>query len=219
MKNPLIGANRLLELFVGGSLGEMSSQQHQMLQVLKESNAGLLKLIADLIDVYRFEKDVSILFKEDCDLVSLISTCVNKTLPFANLRSVKIITQLPEKMALLVDASRLERVMQNLLDNALKFSLDGGTIHVRLFKSDSDIIIEVEDNGPGIAPEEQSRLFKRFAQGSAGKRYAGGSGLGLYLCKQIVEAHGGTIECESQPNKATIFRVCLPAANHEETER
>jgi signal transduction histidine kinase len=217
MKNPLIGANRLLELFVAGSLGEMTSQQYEMLRTLKESNSGLLKLIGDLIDVYRFEKDVNILTTTDCDLVSLVSSCISRTLPFANLRSVKVIPQLPEKMAARVDVNRLERVVQNLLDNALKFVPDGGTIHIRLFNLDVDTILEIEDNGPGIPPEEQSRLFKRFAQGYAGKRYTGGSGLGLYLCKQIVEAHGGTIECKSQPNKATTFRVCLPSGNNEKT--
>jgi PAS domain S-box-containing protein len=217
LKNPLIGANRLLELLVSGSLGEMSSQQFQLLRTLKESNSGLLKLIADLMDVYRLEKEVNILFTADCDLVSLVSSCVGLIVPIAQLRSVDVKTQLPEKMTARVDVSRLERVLQNLLDNASKFSPDGGTILVRLFNVDAGTIIEVEDNGPGIAPEEQAHLFKRFSQGSAGKRYAGGSGLGLYLCKQIVEAHGGTIECHSQPHKSTIFRVCLPSGNNEVT--
>jgi signal transduction histidine kinase len=214
MKNPLVGANRLLEMFVDGTLGEMTSQQFELLRHLKESNSGLLKLIADLIDVYRFEKDTSILVTTNCDLVSLISSCISRIAPFATLRSVDLILQMPEKMGALVDAGKLERVVQNLLDNAMKFAPNGGAIHVRLFSQALDTVIEIEDNGPGIAPEEQSRLFKRFAQGSAGKRYTGGSGLGLYLCKQIVEAHGGTIECKSQPNQATIFRVFLPSGKH-----
>ena len=151
----------------------------------------------------------------DCDLVCTIASCLSRVTPFANLRSVEVKAKLPEKMIVQADMSRMERVVQNLLDNALKFAPDGGMINVRLFSLDANTFIEIEDNGPGIAPEEQSRLFKRFSQGAAGKRYAGGSGLGLYLCKQIVEAHGGTIECTSRPNKATIFRVCLPSVNNE----
>jgi PAS domain S-box-containing protein len=210
MKNPLIGANRLLELFIAGTLGAMTTKQSEMLQCIINSNSGLLKLIGELIDVYRFEKDVSILTKADCDIASLISSCVRGTEPFARLRSIKVTTAIPEKLVVSVDAGRLERVVQNLLDNALKFAPGGGAIHIRLVNLHGQTIIEVEDNGPGIAPEEQCRLFKRFAQGNAGKRYTGGSGLGLYLCRQIVEAHGGTIECHSQPSKTTLFRVCLP---------
>jgi PAS domain S-box-containing protein len=213
MKNPLIGANRLLEMFVSGRLGEITFQQCDMLQCLKESNSELLRLIADLIDVYRFEKDVKILSPSDCDLVSIISLCSSRIVAFAELRSIKFITELPQKMEVVADARRIERVVQNLLDNALKFTPDNGTMKVRLFSQEANIVIEIEDNGPGITPEEQPRLFQRFAQGSAGKRYAGGSGLGLYLCKQIVDAHGGTISCESQPNKVTIFRVILPKTN------
>jgi PAS domain S-box-containing protein len=210
MKNPLIGANRLLELFIAGTLGELTSQQCEIFQCLRESNAALLKLIADLIDVYRLEKDVSDLSMTDCDLVGIVNSCLSRVMPFAKLRSLEVTTQLPAKMPLQGDADRIERVVQNLLDNALKFAPDGGSIHVRLFNLDASCIIEIEDNGPGITLEEQSLLFKRFSQGAAGKRYAGGSGLGLYLCKQIVEAHGGSIACQSHPSKMTIFRVLLP---------
>ncbi len=210
MKNPLIGANRLLEMFVDGSFGQFTEQQAEMLQCLKETNAGLLKLIADLIDVYRFEKDVNFLWTSPCDLVKIVSTCVSRISPFAKLRSIEIATQLPEQLPVQVDQGRFERVVQNLLDNALKFSPKGGSICVRLFKSGSDTIVEIEDNGLGISQSEQALLFQRFAQGSAGKRYSAGSGLGLYLCKKIVEAHGGTIECKSEPNRGTIFRVTLP---------
>jgi PAS domain S-box-containing protein len=218
MKNPLLGANRFLDLFIKGSVGEISDEQREMLQCLKESNHGLLKLIADLTDVYRMEKDVKGLSIETLSLPTLIASCVSRTIPFANLRSIKVSTQLPEKMGTLKgDASRLERVVQNLLDNAVKFVPDFGTINVRLTNSQTDSVIEIEDDGPGIAPEEQSLLFKRFSQGNAGKRYAGGSGLGLYLCKQIINAHGGTIECQSQPKTTTVFRVWLPKENDRET--
>lgn len=212
MKNPLIGASRLLEMFVDGNLGELTTQQCEMLKCLKESNAGLLKLIADLIDVYRLEKDVNLLLFDDNDLVPLIATRVSQTIPFAKLRSITVRAQLPENLPVRIDGNSLERVVQNLLDNALKFAPnDGsGSVSVRLFTVDNKAVIEIEDNGPGIASEEQSGLFKRFSQASAGKRHSGGSGLGLYLCKQIVEAHGGTIQCKSDPNSSTIFSVTLP---------
>ncbi len=214
MKNPLIGANRCVDLFIAGRIGPVSDEQLEMLQYLKESNYSLLRLVADLIEVYRTEKDVNVLSLDNVDLPKIISSCVSRIMPFANLRSVKVITEFPAKIEIISgDAHRLERVVQNLLDNALKFVPDRGTITVRLSDSQSNVFIEVEDNGPGIAPEEQCCLFKRFSQGQTGKRYAGGSGLGLYLCKQIVDAHGGTIECLSKPQSTTTFRVTLSKGN------
>jgi len=211
MKNPLIGANRLLELIITGKVGTISDEQSEMLQSLKESNHDLLKLINDLIDVYRMEKDVSVLSLENVSLPNIISSCVSRITPFANLRRIKVTTELPEKMETIrCDAIRLERVVQNLLHNALKFAPESGTIKARVSSSKTHAVIEIEDNGPGIAAEEQAHLFKRFSQGHVGKRHAGGSGLGLYLCKQIIDAHGGSIECQSQPKTNTIFRVRLP---------
>jgi len=214
MKNPVIGANRFLDLFIAGTVGEISDEQREMLQYLKESNYGLLKLINDLIDVYRLEKDVKVLSEENVSLLPLIASCASRLKPFANLRNIEVTTELPEKMETFRgDSRRLERVVQNLLDNALKFAPDSGHIKLRLSSSKTNVLLEVEDDGPGITPEEQCHLFKRFSQGNIGKRYAGGSGLGLYLCKQIVNAHGGTIECQSKPHSTTIFRVCLPKEN------
>jgi len=213
MKNPLIGANRLLELFVAGGLGDLTNQQKELLQCLKDSNASLLKLIANLIDIYRLDKDTNELFIQNCDLVNIVNCCLSRTLPLAKLRAISIKTELPPSMIVRADTSSIERVVQNLLDNALKFAPDSGAIKVRLVSTDPNTILEIEDNGPGIAPEEQSLLFKRFYQGAAGKRYTGGSGLGLYLCKQIVVAHSGSIECQSKPGQTTVFRVSLPTQN------
>jgi PAS domain S-box-containing protein len=214
MQNPLIGANRLLELFVKGQLGVLTVEQCELLASLIESNSGVLNLISVLVDVYRLEKGATSLSYEDSDLIKLVTCSTNRISPFAKLRGTKVTMQLPQEMGRIrIDPTGLQRIMQNLLGNALKFTPPGGTIIVRLFALDDNAVIEVEDNGPGIKPEEQTHLFKRFSQGHAGKRYAGGSGLGLYLCKQIAEAHGGTIECKSQVNKVTTFRVCLPIRN------
>ncbi|MDR3613152.1 MAG: PAS domain S-box protein [Candidatus Obscuribacterales bacterium] len=210
MKNPLVGANRLLELFISGTLGTLSTEQRDLLQCLMESNSGLLKLIANLIDVYKLEKDVNSLFTRDTDLTSLVSSCIHRRIPFAKLRGIAITSQLPEQLnSTNVDPDALTRVLDNLLDNAVKFAPDAGNVIVRLLIQDDHVVLEVQDNGPGVPSAEQSCLFKRFSQGDIGKRYAGGTGLGLYLCKQIVEAHGGTISCISETG-STVFRVQLP---------
>jgi PAS domain S-box-containing protein len=207
LKNPLIGANRLLELLVAGALGSLSREQADLLEKLRQSNLGLLSMIHNLIDVYRYEKDPTRLDLHETNLVALIDECISQA---RLLTSDVINSDLPIHMDnIQVDPFAIRRVVQNLLSNAVKFN-QGGTISVRLRIEKEQIVVEVEDHGPGITTEEQPRLFKRFSQGAAGKRYVGGTGLGLFLCKQIVEAHGGTIDCQSQLNKATIFRFGLP---------
>jgi len=211
MKNPLIGANRLLQSLASGNLGELTIKQREILQTLEQGNIGVLDLIANLTDVYRIEQGVDSLQIEDCDPPAIIAACVQRVKILAELRGITVKTCLPvEPVALKADHKRVERVLSNLLDNALKFSPDEGTIVVSLVAQKDQISIEVKDDGPGIAPDEIANLFKRFSQAKLGKRYPGGTGLGLYLCKQIAEAHGGTMECKSNQTSSTVFRLCLP---------
>ncbi|CAN5319142.1 PAS domain S-box protein [soil metagenome] len=211
LKNPLIGANRLLELLINGALGVVPFEQAEILEQLRHSNLQLLNMIHNLIDVYRYEKDTSRLDLQETDLVGLLEECIKQ----AQLLTSNIINSdlPPQSDNILIDPFGIRRVVQNLLSNAVKFSPEG-TITIRLKIQKNQAVIEVEDHGPGIKPEEQCHLFKRFSQGAAGKRYAGGTGLGLYLCKQIIDAHGGSIECESKLT-GTIFKICLPQTNHE----
>jgi PAS domain S-box-containing protein len=211
MKNPLIGANRLLELLVNGKLGALTNEQRELLQTLMHGNAGVLNLIRNLIEVYKLEGNPKLLSVEEIDLIKLCTSAVSQMTNFANLSGVKFVTEFAEHIEKVsVDPRRMERVLQNLLDNAVKFSPPDGKIVIRIFSRGGQTCIEVQDSGPGIKPKDHALLFQRFSQGDAGKRHAGGSGLGLYLCRQVIEAHGGNIECESQANLATTFRISLP---------
>jgi NtrC-family two-component system sensor histidine kinase KinB len=98
----------------------------------------------------------------------------------------------------------------NLLDNAIKFTPAGGLIQFSCQYTGSSFIITVEDNGSGISAHELQSLFQRFTQAGSGKRHKAGTGLGLYLCRQIVEAHSGKITCASQEGIGTTFEVTLP---------
>jgi PAS domain S-box-containing protein len=211
MKNPLIGANRLLELFVCGRLGEFTPQQLELLNSMMESNSDVLALIQNLMEVYRLEKEPNSMSFAQTNLSNLVDMSVNKMAPFAKLRGIRLTSEVPSKIiAMRSDHVALERVLHNLLGNSLKFTPAEGAVNLRLSSANGFAIIEVEDNGPGIAADEQSKLFKRFAQGDVGKRYVGGSGLGLYLCKQICDAHGGSIVCDSKENEGTTFRMSIP---------
>lgn len=211
MKNPLIGINRLLELLVLGRLGHLTPQQLDLLKSMRDSNVEVLALIQNLMEVYRMESQPNALKFAETNLSSLVNISVNKMAPFAKLRGIDLESEVADNViATNSDHVALERVLHNLLGNSMKFTPAEGSIKLRLSSSDGFAVIEVEDNGPGIKAEEQSKLFTRFAQGDVGKRYVGGSGLGLYLCKKICDAHGGTIVCDSKENVGTTFRMRIP---------
>jgi signal transduction histidine kinase len=113
----------------------------------------------------------------------------------------------PESLHAIADPLRIEQVVVNLLDNAVKFMPDGGRIDVRLEAATTTAIISVRDRGVGVQPEHRTKLFDRFYQAHPDRS---GMGLGLYIARQIVERHGGTIYAEAPPDGGTRFVVSLP---------
>jgi signal transduction histidine kinase len=111
----------------------------------------------------------------------------------------------------LADASRFERVVANLLTNALKYSPVDAPVTVRLSRKGSDVELDVVDRGIGIAPDSVKMLFDRYHRTAAGKARAGGLGLGLYIARLIIDAHGGRIDVSSEVGKGSTFTVILPA--------
>jgi signal transduction histidine kinase len=115
----------------------------------------------------------------------------------------------------LVDADplRLEQVVTNLVDNAIKYSPDGGAVEVRLTKAPDDaLVVSVSDHGLGIAPEHLPHLFERFYRAESGSRTIKGVGLGLYICRSLIEAHGGAMWVESHVGVGSTFSFGLPAS-------
>jgi signal transduction histidine kinase len=214
LKNPLIGANRILELMAEQVMGVISPKQANLLLQLRDSNNLLLAMIQNLIEVYRFERDADSVLLEDTNLLPIVNLCITEIASIAENREIQLVAKLPSDIkTVLADANCMRRVVQNLLGNALKFTPDGGQINLTLRGTDRTVILEIGDTGPGIPCEEKVRLFQRFSQGCVGRRYTPGTGLGLFLCKQIVDAHHGEIVCESQVGVGTTFRVTLPAVN------
>jgi signal transduction histidine kinase len=211
LKNPLIGTNAILEQLAFDKWGKVSEEQATLFLQLRDSNKFLLSMIQNLIEVYRFEKDFHTVVHETTDLLELISSCINEVSPIAKNRQISLQTDLPNTMqTIMADTNSLRRVLNNLFDNALKFTPSGGTITLKVAIQDASAIIEIENTGPFISGEEKEKLFQRFTQGKIGRRYSPGTGLGLYLCKQIIDAHSGKITCESTEGIGTVFRIVLP---------
>lgn len=210
LKNPLLGADRILEHLIGGKLGKLNDEQFRVLEMLRSSNKSLLNMVQNLIEVYRQKKDAGALSYEAVDISELLGSCVTEFTHQAQARNVAIKSDCLPPLVIEADSSSIRRVIHNLLDNALKFTPSGGCVDVRVKRNGSCALLEIEDTGTGIAADEMGMLFQPFCQGAEGRKYSPGTGLGLYLCRQIVEAHGGRINCKSKPGCGTTFKVSLP---------
>ena len=215
LKNPLIGANRVIELLAERKIGDLNDEQVNLLTHIKNSNWTLLTLIGNLLEVYRFEKDLDTLYFEHTNLMQIVNNCMKEIVPIASDRNIDVLKEISVESdaIVLADAESLSRVLRNLLDNALKYTPTGGQVKVSLSSSLDTVQLKVSDTGPGIPEEDRKHLFERFWRGRASRRHTPGTGLGLYLCQQIVSMHKGKISCTCPSDNGTSFLVELPREN------
>ncbi len=218
IKMPLDGADRLLTHLLDGTVGKFSLEQLEGVLMLKSSNTHLLELIQRLVQVYRYDSTIQSVHFERTDIAMLINQTAEIAKSLMQERQLQISVSVAENLKSIVcDASAIRRLLMNLLDNAAKFSPDRGAIEISAENSDGGVTIYVRDEGSGIAPEDLSRLFDQWWQGEPGKKYVASTGLGLYLCRKIMDAHNGKLKCSSKLNFGTTFTIMLPdnAGNEE----
>ena len=167
-------------------------------------------MVDDLTETTSLESQGVALDRIACDLRELVAGVVDR-LDDARARRVTMETEDASPYIVLADASRLERVIANLLTNALKYSGEGTSVTTRLSRNGTTVEFAVVDRGIGIEPESVKRLFERYYRTPTGKVRASGLGLGLYIARLIVEAHGGRIEVSSTLGKGSTFRVIIPS--------
>lgn len=221
LRTPLLAAIQTLGFFADGSLGELSSRQQELITMLIQSNRELLGLVNVLLEVYKYESGRQKLILDTVDLAELIGAIVQELDALANNRCqcLKLAfddTAEPDALKVRGDKQELKRVFVNLIGNAINFTPKEGAIRVTLsvhpVNDDAarrQVEVCVADNGRGIPAQDIPLLFQRFSQGTS-KQRSSGSGLGLYLSRQIVEAHQGTIWVESEEGKGSRFFVSLP---------
>jgi len=193
--------------------GEINPEQRRFLEAVERNSGRLLRLVGDLLFVAQADAGRLSLERGKVDLAQLAAHCVEGAAPTATEKSVSIVLLAQPVPALVGDRGRLAQVLDNLVSNALKFTPEGGTVQVRTHAVDGRVVLEVEDTGIGIPPEDQSRLFERFFRSAVAEDQAiPGTGLGLAIVKAIVEAHSGQISIQSREGEGTTFRVELPLA-------
>lgn len=217
LRTPLVAADRMLMLLQQGALGELPPQIQEIVVIMARSNINLLTMVNTLLEVYRFEAGRKTLISQPVDINELLKEITAELTPLAQEKSLTINLDFSKNSAtqtVMGERLELHRLFTNLIGNAIKFT-DSGSITIRFHTQDQQkqsddltAIIEVEDTGSGIPPEDLPSLFERFRQGSHNRS---GSGLGLYLARRIVEAHQGTISVKSEVGKGSVFTASLPA--------
>jgi len=212
LKNPLLDFERTFELFLNGSLGEIQEEQGRVMTLLKERNSEMLSLIRTLLEVYRYEGGTPRLVPEELNIQELVQSCLAKLANQSTKKMLRVSEMLVsgEPFPIRADKQAIRRVLMNLLDNAFKFARIETDVSIRAEYRTNKLVIEIQDHGDGISASEMPVLFHRFSQTAKGRSQHAGTGLGLYLCRQIVEAHGGEIGCRSEVGIGTIFKFSLP---------
>jgi signal transduction histidine kinase len=209
--NVMIGYLQLLE---EGVYGRVDAKQKDVHRTLTTQANVLLRLVKQLLDVSRFEAGGGRLEPRSISLNRLVSDLERAFHVLAVQREIDFRVDrepgLPDEV--FWDPDRINEVVGNLLSNAFKFTPHGGTVELILEAADDAVLMRVHDTGAGIPPEQLPRIFEKFYQADNQRSArAAGSGLGLAIAKQIVEAHGGSILCESTPGVGTTFSIALPA--------
>ncbi len=181
----------------------------QIIDTFRRQVTRLSRLVTELLDLGRAQTQRIELKKTEIRIAELIRSVVKQFEAQLQDASIGPTLQGPEELKIECDSFRLEQVLVNLVANALKYA-PGSPLEIHWLSEGKDVAIRVCDRGPGVPEHERARIFEKFARASS-YRHFGGMGLGLFISRSIVEAHGGSIHCESDPGRLTTFTVRLPA--------
>ena len=211
LRTPLTSINGYLDLMLEDD-EDFPATQRQYLGVVRRNSERLLRLVGDLLFVAQVDAGRISLEMTAVDLTGLVADAVEGVRPVAEEKHLELVADVEPIEIPQADALRLGQVLDNVLSNAVKFTPAEGSVSVRAFLDGPHAVVEVEDTGMGIAPEDQARLFDRFFRtAAAGHMAIPGTGLGLAIAKAIVEGHDGTISLASEPGQGTTVRLELPA--------
>lgn len=209
LRTPLTSIKGFAETLLSGAMRDEATCRH-FLEIIDKESDRLVKLVDDLLDLSRLEGKRISLELGQVDVGELVTETVARLRPLAGTRDFQLRPATPEVIAL-ADRDRLAQVLTNLLDNAIKFTPNGGCIAVGWRAANGEVEISVTDSGQGIADADLPHVFERFYKADRARASVpGGSGLGLAITRHIVEAHGGRIRVASTPGAGTTFTFTIP---------
>ncbi len=209
LKTP-VQANRVtIEHLIDGEYGPLSDIQREILKLLIENNQEIDRLVSMLVSLYRYRNGKVLLRNGSCHIAALLQQVSSTLVDKAATRNIHVIFDYPPPaLVITCDQAELQKLLNHLFDNAIKYARTEVLLKSELRESSFEI--SVEDDGPGIAPEDIEALFDHFYYVSKSGEYASTTGVGLCLCAEIARAHGGSISCDRSPSNGARFVVVLP---------
>jgi two-component system phosphate regulon sensor histidine kinase PhoR len=211
LRTPIASVAAAAETLAEGGTDEADTAH--LLDLIRRQSERMRELIDDLMDLAQIESGAVELRKEDLSLSALLREIAADLATAAGSRSIRIALETDGEIPVEADRRRLGQIIRNLLDNAIKFSREGGTVRLGAGRNGAEVFFAIEDEGPGIPRAEQEKIFQRFYQIDRSRsKTRPGTGLGLAIVKHLVQLHGGRVEVESEVGRGSTFRVRLPTS-------
>lgn len=211
LRSPLSVISGVINFFTSGRLGELTPDQKNMVAMMERNTQSLIELVNDLLDAAKLESGTMRLDHMALDLREIVGEVIDTMHPLAKGKDITLRDELPLDLPAAVgDRAQVRRIFVNLISNALKFTERGGQVTISARTEPHRIAVSVTDTGVGIPPEDVARLFDKYEQArSRATSDEKGTGLGLYITKQLVELHGGEIHAQSEPGAGSTFIFTL----------
>ncbi|TNE80820.1 MAG: HAMP domain-containing protein [Bacteroidetes bacterium] len=208
-KTPISAMNISLSLLDNPKTGQLNEEQHHLLNTLRSQNERLLNMVNELLDFSQIETGKIRLKKEEIEPHELVNHSVHSVDAIVSSKEIQMHIEVPENLPIIeVDLEKLTWVLNNLLTNASRYTPDNGNLWVKVEKQGEFLRFEVKDEGPGISPEIQQKIFEKYQRNKFDQTK--GTGLGLAIAREIIESHRGKIGVESQLGKGSVFYFTLP---------
>jgi signal transduction histidine kinase len=211
LRTPLAAIKGSLDNLAIGVAGPLTDRQLRILDRATRSVDRLTNLVNELLDINRIESGRTVLELNPVLLHTIVERVMQEMKPAADQKNITLLLQeTNSNKMILADPSKIERIVGELVNNAIKYTPDGGVVEIRLSGTDHQVTLSIKDSGIGMTKEECGRIWDRFYRTVASQHFAKGSGLGLSIAKELVEMHGGRIRVDSEQGKGSTFTITLP---------
>src|ERR1700730_9830305 len=210
LRTPLNAVLGLSDLLADERYGTLNDRQRRYVDHIHTGGTHLLKLITDILDLSKIEAGRMEIAPEDVNVASAFAEVLSTLQPLADKKSQCLTKEVVPHLYVRADMTRFKQILMNLIGNAIKFTPDLGKIELVARQEGWEVTLEVRDDGPGIAPQEQQRIFEAFYRLTETGIVTEGTGLGLAITARLVELHGSKLEIESEPGDGTCFHFFLP---------
>lgn len=212
LRTPLSAIRWETELLLTKFKKGLNKKQLENVNSICLLNQKMIRLVNDLLDVARIDQNRLIIRKKSFDFLKVVEDTLKELAPLVKKRNIEIVLNVKKKIPLAIgDPEKIKLVMENLINNSIKYTTSNSKIEIKIFKKDNFLIFEVKDNGVGIPEEQHRRVFEKFFRSDNAVKYqTEGTGLGLYIAKNIVEQLDGKIWFQSIENVGSVFSFSLP---------